>query len=91
MNERLISAYVVAQYKMLAWKETAVRKVKDAFTDETGDVNVVAIVVLIGVAVGLALFFKDEIAGLLSKLFGDIESGTSGFTDKANGSAGGGT
>lgn len=89
MSERLISAYVLAQYKMLAWKETAVRKVKDAFTDETGDVNVVAIVVLIGVAVGLALFFKDEIAKLLGTLFGNIQSGTEGFADKANSSAGG--
>lgn len=84
MNERLISAYVVAQYKMLAWKEAAVRKVKDAFTDETGDVNVVAIVVLIGIAVGLALFFKDEIVKLLGTLFGKIQSGTDGFETKPN-------
>lgn len=76
MNERLISAYVVAQYKMLAWKETAVRKVKDAFTDETGDVNVVAIVVLIGIAVGLALLFRDQIAGILGKLFTNIDTKT---------------
>lgn len=73
MNERLISAYVMAQCKMLAWKETAVRKVRDAFTDETGDVNVVAIVVLIGVAVVLALFFKDKIVDLLKTLFTGIE------------------
>lgn len=73
MNERLISAYVMVQCKMLAWKETAVRKVKDVFTDETGDVNVVAIVVLIGVAVVLALFFKDKIVDLLKTLFTGIE------------------
>lgn len=81
MNERLISAYVVAQYKMLAWKEAAVRKVKDAFTDETGDVNVVAIVVLIGIAVGLALLFKDKIIEILSKLFGNIDESTNNLTD----------
>lgn len=81
MNERLISAYVVAQYKMLAWKEAAVRKVKDAFTDETGDVNVVAIVVLIGIAVGLALLFKDKIIEILNKLFGNIDESTNNLTD----------
>lgn len=85
MNERLISAYVVAQYKMLAWKEAAVRKVKDAFTDETGDVNVVAIVVLIGIAVGLALLFRDEIARILGKLFSNIDIKTDNLDPPAAG------
>ncbi len=82
MSERMTGAYLMAQYKLLAWKEAAVQKVRNAFTDETGDVNVVAIVVLIGVAVGLALFFKDQIAGLLGRLFGTIETGTNGFVTK---------
>ena len=37
-------------------------KVQKFFQKENGDVNVVAIVVLIGVAVVLALIFKDEIS-----------------------------
>ena len=43
-------------------------KVQKFFQKENGDVNVVAIVVLIGVAVVLALIFKDEISKLLRSL-----------------------
>ena len=45
--------------------------------DEEGDVNIVSIVVLIGIAVLLAIFFKGQIMGLLETLFGTIK-------DKAN-------
>lgn len=40
--------------------------------DETGEVNIVATVVLIGIAVGLALLFKGQIETLLKTLFGSI-------------------
>ncbi len=59
-------------------------KVKDVFTDETGDVNVVAIVVLIGVAVALALFFKDQIAGILETLFDNIDTEAGKSTTEIN-------
>ncbi len=42
------------------------------FEEERGDVNVVSIVVLIGVAVLLAVFFKDKIGELLKTLFNQI-------------------
>lgn len=45
--------------------------------DEEGDVNIVSIVVLIGIAVLLAVFFKGRIMGLLETLFDTIK-------DKAN-------
>lgn len=45
--------------------------------DEEGDVNIVSIVVLIGIAVLLAVFFKGQIMDLLKTLFGTI-------TEKAN-------
>lgn len=41
-------------------------------TDESGEVNVVAIVVLIAVAVVLALLLKDQIAELIRNLIGQI-------------------
>lgn len=41
-------------------------------TDESGEVNVVAIVVLIAVAVVLALLLKDQIAGLIRSLISQI-------------------
>ncbi len=48
-------------------------KLKRRLTDETGAVDVVAIVVLIGIVVLLAIIFKDQIADLLNSLFGTIE------------------
>lgn len=59
-------------------------KLRSFFSDEKGEVNIVAIVVLIGIAVLLALIFKDQIEGLLETLFGTI-------TDNANSAVGGGS
>lgn len=47
-------------------------KIQDLFTDERGEVNIVAIVVLIGIAVLLAAFFKKQIGILLDGLFKTI-------------------
>ena len=44
-------------------------KLRDLFSDEKGEVNIVAIVVLIGIAVLLALIFKEQIENLLETLF----------------------
>lgn len=41
-------------------------------SNERGEVNVVAIVVLIAVAVVLALLLKEELAALIRKLIGEI-------------------
>lgn len=61
-------------------------KMRNLFTDEKGEVNIVAIVVLIGIAVLLALIFKDQIAKLLESLFGTINKNA---TDAVNGGGGG--
>lgn len=61
-------------------------KLRQLFSDEKGEVNIVAIVVLIGIAVLLALFFKDKIQELLETLFGTIIPNA----DKAVGGSGGG-
>lgn len=47
-------------------------KAKNLITDEKGEVNIVTIVVLIGIAVLLALVFKDQIKKLLETLFASI-------------------
>lgn len=47
---------------------------RNLFHKENGEVNIVAIVILIGIAVILALIFKDAIANLLSSLFSSIET-----------------
>lgn len=47
-------------------------KLKSFFSDEKGEVNIVAIVILIGIAVILALIFKDGISKLLQSLLSTI-------------------
>ena len=69
---------------LMAFAALAKLKLKAMFTDEKGEVNIVAIVVLIGIAVLLALVFKDQIESLLESLFGTIE-------DNATSAVGGGT
>lgn len=58
-------------------------KAMNLLSDENGDVNIVSIVVLIGIAVLLAVVFKDQIKGLLDTLFTSIK-GTA--TNAVNGS-----
>ena len=53
-----------------AW---AKMKLNQLLSDEKGEVNIVAIVVLIGIAVLLALIFQEQIEGLLETLFGTIK------------------
>lgn len=56
-------------------------KVKEFFTKEDGDVNIVSIVVLIGIAVLLAIVFKDAIGLLITDL---LESITNNATNAVN-------
>ncbi len=55
------------------WILQAQMKLEGFCKKENGDVNVVSIVVLIGIAVLLAIVFKDAITELLESLFGTIE------------------
>ena len=56
-------------------------KVYSFLHDEKGDVNIVSIVVLIGIAVLLAIVFKDAIGDLLENL---LETITGNATDAVN-------
>ncbi len=68
---------------LMVFGAIAKMKLKRLFSDEKGEVNIVAIVVLIGIAVLLALTFKTQIEGLLETLFGTI-------SENANNAVGGG-
>lgn len=48
-------------------------KIESFFTKEDGEVNIIAIVVLIGIAILLALIFKDRISALINSLFDTID------------------
>lgn len=54
---------LVVQAKMFAWS---------LVYDEEGDVNIVSMVVLIGVAVLLAMLFKEQIGNLLKTMLDTI-------------------
>lgn len=56
--------------KALIAKMLLVEKLKS----EKGEVNIVAIVILIGIAVLLAIFFRDAIQNLLNNLFTTINN-----------------
>ena len=55
------------------WMMQAKMKLREFCKKEDGDVNVVSIVVLIGVAVLLAIIFRGAISNLLKSLFNTIE------------------
>ncbi|MBR5293170.1 MAG: flagellin-like protein [Oscillospiraceae bacterium] len=60
-------------------------KVKKFFTNEDGDTNIVSMVVLIGIAVLLAIVFKDAIAELIQDLLDAIKgNATDAATKKVN-------
>ncbi len=56
------------------WMLQAKMKLNEFCKKEDGDVNVVSIVVLIGIAVLLAIIFRGAISNLLNTLFGTIEN-----------------
>lgn len=49
-------------------------KLENLFKKEDGEVNIIAIVVLIGIAILLALIFKNRIASLINSLFDTIDT-----------------
>lgn len=63
---------------IMMWGEM---KFNEFFRDESGEVNVVSIVVLIGIAVILALVFKEGITTLLKSLLSTIQTNA---TDAVN-------
>ncbi|MBQ1755179.1 MAG: flagellin-like protein [Oscillospiraceae bacterium] len=60
------------------------------FTKENGDVNVVSIVVLIGIAVVLAIIFRDAIYSLIEDLLDTIRGNAEGAIANGEGGGGGG-
>ena len=67
--------------RMYAMWLCAKQDLHDFMEDEHGAVDIVAIVVLIGIAVMLALFFRDQIKGILDQLFKNIKTETSKVTE----------
>ncbi len=66
LNRKATRAYIAAS-----------SKVRDFLRKENGDVNIVSIVVLIGIAVLLAIIFRKAIGNLLNNLFNTINTNAS--------------
>ena len=60
--------------KLKLFATAAKARVDSFFSKEDGEVNIVAIVVLIGIAVLLAIVFRGYIENLLNTLFGQINN-----------------
>ncbi len=58
---------------MMMYLNIAKLKAEDFFKDENGAVDIVAIVVLMGIVVLVALVFKDKLIGLVRDLFTTIK------------------
>lgn len=56
----------------------AKNKMEQFLTNEEGDTNIVSMVVLMGIAVLLAVVFKDEVGKLLNTLFSGISNNATG-------------
>lgn len=56
-------------FGLKAWAKS---KMNQIIRDERGEVNIVAIVILIGIAVVLAIVFKDAISTLINNLLNQI-------------------
>lgn len=70
---------------LMVMKIWAQAKLQRFLRDERGDVNIVSIVVLIGIAVLLAIVFKDAIASLLNSLLETIKGNATGAVNDAPG------
>lgn len=68
----MLEVQVVSRAKYLGLK--AKEKVADFFTKENGDVNVVSIVFLIGIAVVLAIIFKGKAKELIESLMDTVST-----------------
>ncbi len=68
MNEFMTMVYV----NLLMLGNRLKTGMQEFLYDEQGDVNIVSIVVLMGIAVLLAILFREQIQSLLESLFSTI-------------------
>lgn len=66
--------------KLTCLKMRAQLKWNEFVNEERGDVNIVSIVVLIGIAVVLAVVFKDAIGNLIKTLLNNIAGNATNAT-----------
>lgn len=75
-TELALRAYVKADMA----KDRAKRELSELTSNESGVSGIVVSLILIAIAIGLALLFKDKIAALMNKILDDPDIG--GLSDK---------
>jgi len=71
MKNLMANVTVKATMKMMAAKA----RVKEMLRDERGEVNLIAILLIIVVVVGLVIIFRDNIEDLIDSIFNNINEG----------------
>ncbi|MBE6841919.1 MAG: hypothetical protein E7510_03695 [Ruminococcus sp.] len=71
MKNLMANVTAKATMKMMAAKA----RVKEMLRDERGEVNLIAILLIIVVVVGLVIIFRDNIEDLIDSIFNNINEG----------------
>ncbi|MGN0638484.1 MAG: Flp1 family type IVb pilin [Huintestinicola sp.] len=77
-SELALKAYVKADIA----KDRAKQEISELAHNELGVSGIVVSLILIAIAVGLALAFKDKIAEFMGTIFGNAESQAGGLTSE---------
>ena len=64
----LTNLYIMARTKAILFKN----KVASFFKDEKGEVNIIAIIVILAIALALAVIFRNQIVKLFDQIWGGI-------------------
>ena len=56
-------------------------KVMSFFKDETGDTNIIAIILLIIVVIAMAVIFRNQIANVINSLFNRVNNDIGNFPE----------
>lgn len=69
ITDKIMLGYFKAKCKMMSF-----------FEDETGDTNIIAIILLIVVVIAMAIIFRDRIKEVINSLFNKVDNGVDGFS-----------
>ncbi len=77
----LLDMEIAVKNGLLKTKEKAVDVMKDFFTDENGDTNMISIILVLVIVIALAALFRKNIASMVSAMWESI-------SEKFNGASG---
>ena len=72
LEEKMLSYEVKVMNGLWRMKENVKEAVHDFFTTEDGDTNFISIIIVLVIVVGLAVFFRKQIATLVNNIWKNI-------------------